>query len=383
MLALCGERLCASWVDGPVKRSSLLAGLVPVLCWAGWVGLICWALLKNREWIPGLLAFKTRIIKESYAWNLEMFPVLMLVYGGGCGVAACIFRSQFKRLFVVAMLAVLTFSALKFLKFYISSYEHGQLNVHTVIIESDKIHSPLTILHITDLEAAAIGPHERSALQKVADQNADLILFTGDLIELQSGDNASDMWAGIRPLLNEIRPPLGFYGVYGDGDGILYSLPVSKESPLQMLGVAPRFIRHENTLISLKGLSLIQSRKTGIAEQHIRGWHSALAEDTFSIVLGHGPDYMPSIFDLDIDLCLAGHTHGGQVVVPFIGPPVINSKIPKEYARGYHEVGNTRIHISAGLGSDRHYGMPIIRFGCPTEMTRIELRPRKRMRDDG
>ena len=93
--------------------------------------------------------------------------------------------------------------------------------------------------------------------------------------------------------------------------------------------------------------------------------------------VNHNPDAKEILRPFDWDVMLCGHTHGGQVVLPFIGPPIINSKISKEHARGFHEVGNTRIHISAGLGSDRHRGIPIIRFGRPTEMTRIELRPRR------
>ncbi|MEM9025802.1 MAG: hypothetical protein AAGB06_02585, partial [Verrucomicrobiota bacterium] len=112
-----------------------------------------------------------------------------------------------------------------------------------------------------------------------------------------------------------------------------------------------------------------------VAEHHIEGWLSALSQDTFSIVIGHGPDFIPAISDNFIDLCLAGHTHGGQVDLPFIGPLTVNSEFPKEYARGYHEIGNIRLNVSAGLGSDRYRGMPIIRLGCPTEMTLIELQP--------
>jgi len=90
--------------------------------------------------------------------------------------------------------------------------------------------------------------------------------------------------------------------------------------------------------------------------------------------MGHAPDYILDIVDLDIDLCLAGHLHGGgQVRIPFLGPvPIIYEEIlqswgshfPREWAMGYREVHNIRMNVSAGVGSGAS-----IRFNCPPSMT--------------
>lgn len=96
-------------------------------------------------------------------------------------------------------------------------------------------------------------------------------------------------------------------------------------------------------------------------------------EEDVNILLGHAPDYILSLGHLSIDLCLAGHTHGGQVRIPFFGPPITLSRVPREWARGMHEVGNTRINVSAGVGSEHMMDLPAIRFNCPTEISVIEL----------
>jgi predicted MPP superfamily phosphohydrolase len=82
---------------------------------------------------------------------------------------------------------------------------------------------------------------------------------------------------------------------------------------------------------------------------------------------------------LSIDLCLAGHLHGGgQVRIPFIGAiPFIydalvhrvGSDFPRKWTAGYHEVGNTRINVGVGTGGAH------VRFNCPPTITLFTLRP--------
>src|SRR5690606_11559425 len=95
----------------------------------------------------------------------------------------------------------------------------------------------------------------------------------------------------------------------------------------------------------------------------------------FTLAFGHAPDYVLYVHDLPIDLCLAGHTHGGQVRVPWLGPIFTLSRVSREHARGFHELGSLRFNVSSGAGDERSGGLPPIRFLCPTEMTLITLVP--------
>jgi predicted MPP superfamily phosphohydrolase len=75
-----------------------------------------------------------------------------------------------------------------------------------------------------------------------------------------------------------------------------------------------------------------------------------------------------------IDLALAGHTHGGQVVVPFFGPLLTLSDVPRHVAAGgVHELGPVRVHVSRGVGMERG-SAPQIRFFCPPEICLLTLR---------
>ena len=74
------------------------------------------------------------------------------------------------------------------------------------------------------------------------------------------------------------------------------------------------------------------------------------------------------------DLLLAGHTHGGQVCVPFVGALVTNCGLPRSMARGLHRWpgSDAWLHVSAGLGT--HPTAPV-RFACPPEASILTLIP--------
>jgi predicted MPP superfamily phosphohydrolase len=163
--------------------------------------------------------------------------------------------------------------------------------------------------------------------------------------------------------------------VEGDTTG-----PLLPNGPEKMGGIA--YLRNEEALIQAEGINLriygltvrSSSEKTR-AREGIQRWLN-IDTDALNIVMGHRPDFILKVNDFPIDLCLAGHTHGGQIRIPFFGPLVIFSTIPRDWARGYRVVGNTRLNVSAGIGAEHHRGLPSIRLNCPPEMTLIHFLPK-------
>jgi predicted MPP superfamily phosphohydrolase len=90
------------------------------------------------------------------------------------------------------------------------------------------------------------------------------------------------------------------------------------------------------------------------------------------IVISHSPDFVDAM-PVGVDLVLAGHTHGGQVVMPFFGPVVTASRLPRLFAGGLHDFRGTPLHVSRGVGMERGFSPPV-RFLCPPEICVLDLR---------
>lgn len=97
------------------------------------------------------------------------------------------------------------------------------------------------------------------------------------------------------------------------------------------------------------------------------------------IVISHSPDFVDSL-QVPVDLVLAGHTHGGQVVLPLFGPPKTSSRLPRAYAGGLNDYRGIPLHVSRGVGMERGFDVPV-RFLCPPEICVLDLRLRERVPD--
>jgi len=91
-----------------------------------------------------------------------------------------------------------------------------------------------------------------------------------------------------------------------------------------------------------------------------------------SIALYHYPDFAPLIGVLPFDLMLSGHTHGGQIRLPWVGALISSSRAGTKFARGLFQQNGRSIFVSQGVGSES-YGLPRMRFLCPPEVALIEL----------
>jgi len=91
------------------------------------------------------------------------------------------------------------------------------------------------------------------------------------------------------------------------------------------------------------------------------------------IIISHNPDYLPAILkrpEIDFSLAVCGHTHGGQIVLPVLGP-VAAQVVDQRFVSGMCQVDGKQIYTSRGLGV---VGLPF-RFNCPAEVTVFTLRP--------
>ena len=95
--------------------------------------------------------------------------------------------------------------------------------------------------------------------------------------------------------------------------------------------------------------------------------------DVYTILLYHSPDIIDAAADDNINLYLAGHTHGGQIRIPFFGAVVSASRFYKKYEMGAYTVKNTQLYVNRGLGMSG-LGAPRARFLCSPEIVVIDLK---------
>jgi predicted MPP superfamily phosphohydrolase len=115
----------------------------------------------------------------------------------------------------------------------------------------------------------------------------------------------------------------------------------------------------------------------GLDDAHVHAHDLRVAPrrsaDRLGMAVMHSPDSAPEAAALGYDLMFAGHTHGGQVRLPWVGALVTNCAMPRRLASGLIEMGSTILHTSPGLGTSKYAPF---RFMCPPEATLLELRRR-------
>jgi uncharacterized protein len=230
----------------------------------------------------------------------------------------------------------------------------------------------LRILHLSDLQTPAIGPYEERALRLAAAQPADLVLWTGDYVQPRLTPVREQAEADLRSLLarTPFRALLGVYAVRGD---------VDRHWPGPLAGTGLTLLGGESVRLPLSGGGFLSL--AGLTPGMSRGHHTAalvqlvqsLPAEDLRIVFGHNPDFTMALADqAPVALALAGHTHGGQVVLPFLGPPYTKSRLPRSLASGLGDYRGQALHVSAGIGMERGPA-PQVRFRCPPEICLIDV----------
>lgn len=255
--------------------------------------------------------------------------------------------------------------SLVFIKFYSEVWEPNFLDVERIRIQSEKIHSPIKIVHISDLQTDDIRDLHLEVREEANRFQPDLILFTGDVM------NHSSLYPIVTSYLKEFKSNNGFYFVTGDVDHILRHTDFYSKSGSVLLDRKSKVLRIGKNKIGLIGLGLPDYRNKTL----IWSLKREIPEDIYSIMISHYPDSVLHQPNEKVDLILAGHTHGGQVQVPFFGPILTLSRVPRHIAAGgLNTYENTDIIVSRGLGAEGHVA-PRIRFGARPHLILLELLP--------
>ncbi len=242
----------------------------------------------------------------------------------------------------------------------------------------------LKIVHISDIHSGSFT--DKKAVAKGVDlimqQNPDLVLFTGDLVN----DRAHEM-TDYLDIFKKLSAPLGVFSILGNHDYGDYAVWESKEAKIANLedlkkvhsGVGWRLLMDEhvslergNERIALIGVQNISGKRTFHSYGNLGKAYEGSQQYPFKILMSHDPSHWDAEVRpkySDVDLTLAGHTHGMQFGLEIPGlkwSPV--QYIYKQWA-GLYENGKQRLYVNRGFGFIGYPG----RVGILPEITLIEL----------
>ncbi len=221
------------------------------------------------------------------------------------------------------------------------------------------------ILHVSDLHASIYlsVARLRARLAVAAEEPRDLVAFTGDLTsDLPRLDGAA-------AALATLPAPDGALAVLGNHDNWLSAREV--QEALRSHGIRPLVSAH--VVIERNGEKLIIAGVDNPAYADRDDLAAALdgvGEEEVVILLCHAPEIILRPRAARASLILSGHTHGGQIVLPLVGPLYVPSKLGRRYASGLHQLAHGWLYINRGLGEI----FPPLRVLCPPEVAVVTLR---------
>lgn len=243
-----------------------------------------------------------------------------------------------------------------------------QTNYYKIVVPHlPNAFSGFRIIQLTDLHYGFLVPLAviRYAVDQANRLKHDLIVCTGDYVhEKRSTKQIDAVW----PLLARLKAQYGVHSILGNHDHW-----ADTERSQQWLVQANQDLRHKVKVIEKDGQRLWLAGAGDFMEDH-RNLDDLLAgvpDSDCRIVLAHNPDTADTGFSTRVDLMISGHTHGGQINIPFFGPPVLPVK-NKTYSNGLKKSPRgTNVFISKGIG----WAIYPVRFNCPPEIAVLELVP--------
>ncbi len=255
----------------------------------------------------------------------------------------------------------------------------GEISRHELSLEQRTIHLPrlpdafrgMRIVQISDFHYTEYTEpfFMREVVRQVNRLRPDIVFLTGDFVSFGPWGHAYARRHApeCAAILSGLECPLR-YAILGNHDvvvGSSYVVGPLHEHGIPVLVNRAIALERDGQRVWLAGLGSACEYKCH-PERAITA--SIMNSKEALIVLAHEPDILPDIAHYNADLMLSGHTHGGQVRIPFL-PPLVLPPFGKRYVEGLFRYGPTQLYVNRGIGA---VGLPF-RFRCSPEITVLNL----------
>jgi uncharacterized protein len=255
----------------------------------------------------------------------------------------------------------------------------GEIGRHELSIDEITIHLTrlpdafrgMRIVQVSDFHYAEFSEAYflREVVEHVNRLRPDLVVLTGDFVSFgplphsYARAHAPECAAIVGGIICPQR-----YAIMGNHDSVVgarYVIGPLREHGIPTLVNAAVALERDGQRLWLAGLGSACEDESH-PEKAIP--KSALAAGEAIIVLAHEPDIFPDIAKFNVDLMLSGHTHGGQVRLPFL-PPLQLPVLGRNYVEGLFRQGSTQLYVNRGIGA---VGVPF-RLNCPPQISVLTL----------
>lgn len=295
--------------------------------------------------------------------SIDFFPAYLII-----GLLILnLYRVEGIAMFFATLFCIL-YSFFHFYKIFIDT-DNVVLNKYTIKIPSLK--KPLKFVFVSDMH---VGPEYYGATKRkiknlidtINSVDTDLVIYGGDFVCEEIPHDIAHVFDGVKAKTQ--------LGIYGNHDSLYLKEHQSLEEPLEFLDAMKdskiKFLVNSGTKygeIYFGGITDIYSMNLDIDKAFTKS-----SKDSVKILLSHSPDISDFLKPEDeIRLVLSGHTHGGQVFIPGIGPILPIPCRDQSLVKGLYQRENTQIFISQGAG----YSKTRMRLGTVCEVCEITLQP--------
>jgi predicted MPP superfamily phosphohydrolase len=245
--------------------------------------------------------------------------------------------------------------------------EPSWIEVKTIEIETPKVKkATLRIALFSDTHCETKPRNESKVVEIINSLKPDVIIFAGDAL------NTPKALPLFKETLSKLNAPLGKFAVRGNFDSNFWrNLDLFSGTGFKELVADTVEVSKDNESFYITGFNVR-------FPDNFRTVLQDVPADKYSILIYHHSDMAESLGGLNVDLYLSGHTHGGQVRLPFYGAFVTLSHFGKKYESGMYTIDGMKLYVNRGIGLE-NCPAPKVRFLCRPEITVFDIKPLKEM----
>lgn len=228
-------------------------------------------------------------------------------------------------------------------------------------VEVPGLTKPIRVMQLTDVHLRSLDSWTEAIAAHIATQKADLIAITGDVVTRGWTREAADHFLAAIP-----DAPLGKYAIMGNWEYWGGAPANTWKRQVEKHGIT--FLQDQS--VELGELDLVGTDDDLAALPDLDRAFAGVRGDRPILVLTHSPGIFPRLVRPNVKVVLAGHTHGGQVRLPFLGPFFL-PRASGPYPWGWYSIDSTWMFVSRGIG----WSVAPYRWRAPPEIAFIDLVP--------